>query len=158
MGQRKLGAHARTLAEIVGYATSCRMLKFSSHTCTPSVSSLLPEGRQSASTSLLCRVCFVLICFSFQFDSSLGTCNFFGDPKKGQVSRWRAVAVFVVLLFKVLSWSYCSCGCSIGSFYAFLLLQRARIFGLASQPHLCCAANAGLCLCFRARAPLRGEK
>lgn len=25
-----------------------------------------------------------------------------------------------------------SCGCSIGSFYAFLLLQRARIFGLAS--------------------------
>lgn len=146
MGQRKLGAHARTLAEIVGEC--CRMLKFSSHTCTPSVSSLLPEGRQSASTSLLCRVCFVLICFSFQFDSSLGTCNFFGDPKKGQVSRWR----------EVLSWSYCSCGCSIGSFYAFLLLQRARIFGLASQPHLCCAANAGLCLCFWARAPLRGEK
>lgn len=53
--------------------------------------------------------------------------------KKGQVKMSAAAGFY--FLFKVqvgpaLGW-FC-CGCSIGSFYAFLLLQRARIFGSAS--------------------------
>lgn len=97
MGQRKLRAHARGNRWICYQLQNAKI--FQSHLYTIREFTVARGAAKCVDKSVVQGLFGFDLILSFQFDSSLGTCNFFGDPKKGQVSRWRAVAV---LLF------YCS--------------------------------------------------
>lgn len=73
--------------------------------------------------------------------------------KKGQVEMGAAAGFLFCVMSRLvqIAFRFWFCGCSIGSFYAFLLLQRARIFGSASLTY------ASLAYVYVFGLPSRGE-
>lgn len=131
------------------------------------------QHRQSASTSLeglecvCCWCCFfvVFVClFQFFFFTWGGAISSTGS-KKGQVEcasdygvGWFRLVVSsslggILKEFPPRNGYVSCCGCSFGSLYAFLLLQRTHGVNSAQPATSPALANAGLCLCLAGSPP-----